>query len=348
MYEPFYNLSGKPFQLSPDPSFFYESRVHRRAYAYLEYGLYQGEGFIVITGEVGAGKTILVHNLLAHLNSDQVVAAHLVSTQLDADDLLRAVAAALGLPAKGTDKGSLLAEVEQFLHQLAAERRRALLIVDEAQNLTPRAVEELRMLSNFQMGGRALLQSFLIGQPELRRILQGPDMQQFRQRIIASYHLSPLDAAETQAYIEHRLKQVDWAGDPQIEDGAYDAIFAFTEGIPRRINLLCNRLLLAGFLNEKHVLDASDVETVASELQEELGSVGRPGEIPAEAQSDVRDDRTAREAATEWDELREDMEQQRDASRYTATSTAQLLARVSRLEKAVTRVLEMLRRRPGQ
>lgn len=346
MYEPFYNLSGKPFQLSPDPSFFYESRVHRRAYAYLEYGLYQGEGFIVITGEVGAGKTILVHNLLAHLNPDQVVAAHLVSTQLDADDLLRAVAAAFGLPAKGTDKGSLLAEVEQYLHQLATERRRALLVVDEAQNLTPRAVEELRMLSNFQMGGRALLQSFLIGQPELRRLLQGPDMQQFRQRVIASYHLSPLDAAETRAYIEHRLRQVGWVGDPQIDADAYDTIFASTEGIPRRINLLCNRLLLAGFLNEKHVLDASDVETVASELQDELGSVGRPGEVALEAQRDARDNPAAPEAATEWDEPGENSET-RDASRHMTTDSAQLLARVSRLEKAVSRVLEMLRRRSG-
>lgn len=350
MYEPFYRLSGKPFQLSPDPSFFYESRVHRRAYAYLEYGLYQGEGFIVITGEVGAGKTILVHNLLAHLNAEQVVAAHLVSTQLDADDLLRAVAAAFGLPAKGTDKGSLLAEVEQFLHQLAAERRRALLIVDEAQNLTPRAVEELRMLSNFQMGGRALLQSFLIGQPELRRILQGPDMQQFRQRVIASYHLSPLDPIETQAYIQHRLKQVGWVGDPEIVETAYDAIFAFTEGIPRRINLVCNRLLLAGFLNEKHVLDQEDVDLVAREIQEELGGVGRPGELDEmqdSARANPAEHAAMADSRSEWGESLEDMEGGERPSREGATEASQLLVRVSRLEKAVTRVLEMLRRRSG-
>jgi general secretion pathway protein A len=345
MYEPFYGLSGKPFQLSPDPSFFYESRVHRRAYAYLEYGLYQGEGFIVITGEVGAGKTILVHNLLAHLNADQVVAAHLVSTQLDADDLLRAVAAALGLSARGTDKGSLLAEVEQFLHQLAAEGRRALLIVDEAQNLTPRAVEELRMLSNFQVGGKALLQSFLVGQPELRRILQGPDMQQFRQRIIASYHLSPLDFVESKAYIQHRLKQVGWLGDPQIDEPAYEAIFAFTEGIPRRINLLSNRLLLAGFLNEKHVLDASDVQSVAQEIAEELGSVGRPGENAQQARLEPPSTRTGHDDLTQWDESLAETEETEQARRHSPTDTNRLLARVSRLEKAVTRVLEMLRRR---
>ena len=345
MYEPFYRLSGKPFQLSPDASFFYESRVHKRAYAYLEYGLYQGEGFIVITGEVGAGKTIIVHNLLAHLDADQVVAAHLVSTQLDADDLLRAVAAALGLSAKGTDKGSLLAELEQFLHRLAAGGKRALLIVDEAQNLTPRAVEELRMLSNFQMGGRALLQSFLIGQPELRRVLQGPDMQQFRQRVIASYHLSPLDQAETQAYIEHRLKQVGWMDDPKIEEGAYREIFAFSGGIPRRINLVCNRLLLAGFLNETHVLHAEDVETVAKEIREELGSVGQPGAIGADVQDTVREDRAEIRAAPDLEgSSLEESEAGQQSSRHVL-DPPQLLARVHRLERAVSRVLEMLRRR---
>src|SRR5512134_1279859 len=130
MYESFYKFSGKPFQLNPDPGFYYQSRVHKRAYAYLEYGLYQGEGFIVITGEVGAGKTTLVRNLLAHLNPNQVMAAHLVSTQLDADDLLRAVAASLGLAVKGVDKASLLADLEHWLRHLAAEKKRALLIVD--------------------------------------------------------------------------------------------------------------------------------------------------------------------------------------------------------------------------
>lgn len=346
MYEPFYHLSGKPFQLSPDPSFFYGSRVHKRAYAYLEYGLYQGEGFIVITGEVGAGKTILVHNLLAHLNPDQVVAAHLVSTQLDADDLLRAVATALGLPAKGTDKGSLLAEVEQFLQQLARDRKHALLIVDEAQNLTPRAVEELRMLSNFQVGGRALLQSFLVGQPELRRILQGPDMQQFRQRIIASYHLSPLDAVETRAYIEHRLKQVGWTGDPRIEDSAHEAIFTFTEGIPRRINLVCNRLLLAGFLNEKHVLDAEDVQMVAVEIQEELGPVGRPDD-PEQEGVQARGQAGAEDSFDLHAEWKSGMGLDHDDRLIhdERADSSPLLARVDRLEKAVTRVLDMLRRK---
>lgn len=283
MYESFYRLSGKPFQLSPDPDFYYESRVHKRAYAYLEYGLYQGEGFIVITGEVGAGKTTVVRNLLAHLDQSKVAAAHLVSTMLDADDLVRSVCAAFGLPTKGIDKGSLLSALEEFLKSIAAKGKRALLIVDEAQNLSPRAIEELRMLSNFQVGDRALLQSFLVGQPELRRIMQHHTMQQLRQRVIASYHLGPLDRDETERYIEHRLKHVGWRGDPKVEAEAYDAVFAFTSGIPRRINLVFNRLMLSAFLRDAHSLSSADVEVVAQELKEELGAVMQPDQASVQA-----------------------------------------------------------------
>jgi putative secretion ATPase (PEP-CTERM system associated) len=342
MYEPFYSLSGKPFQLSPDPTFYYGSPVHQRAYAYLEYGLYQGEGFIVLTGEVGAGKTTLVRNLLAHLDSRQVEAAHLVSTQLDADDLLRAVVGAFGLQVKNTDKASLLAELEHFLRRVASEQKRALLIVDEAQNLTPRAVEELRMLSNFQDGERALLQSFLIGQPELRQILQGQDMQQFRQRIIASYHLGPLDRAETESYILHRLKQVGWIGDPRLGPGAFEATYTVTAGVPRRINAVCNRLLLAGFLNEKHVLDANDVDLVAGEIKEELGFPLRNVELGGGI---------AQEAHAAWNSGKPlgDVPRRRriitqDSQSPGALPGAELLPRVIRLERMLSLVLDTLRR----
>jgi len=149
VYETFYGLTGKPFQLNPDPSFYFGSRQHRRAMAYLEYGLHQSEGFIVVTGDVGAGKTTIVRSLLDKLDAKQVVAAQLVSTQLDAEDTLRMVAAAFGLPGKDVPKSQMLLSLEAFLVSLAQQGKRALLIVDEAQNLTPRAVEELRMLSNF-------------------------------------------------------------------------------------------------------------------------------------------------------------------------------------------------------
>jgi putative secretion ATPase (PEP-CTERM system associated) len=271
MYETFYGLSGKPFQLNPDPAFYFGSKGHKRAFAYLQYGVYQSEGFIVITGEVGAGKTTIVRNLFEQLDRELLVAAQIVSTQLDADDMLRAVAIAFGIPVKTIDKALLLGTLEAFLCQLATEGKRALLVVDEAQNLTPKAVEELRMLSNFQLGERALLQSFLIGQPELRTMMQGPEMQQLRQRVIASYHLGPIDRSETQAYIEHRLAHVGWQQDPVFDAACFDLIHTLTAGIPRRINLLCNRLMLAAFLAEKHSIEVSDVHAIAREIREEVG-----------------------------------------------------------------------------
>ena len=271
MFEPYFGFTAPPFQLSPDPTFFYGSRGHKRAYSYLQYGLYQGEGFIALTGEVGAGKTTLIRNLLRELDPNRIVAAQLVSTQLDADSLLRAVATAFGLPVREQSKARVLAELEAFLVSLVPKNKRALLIVDEAQNLAPEAVEELRMLSNFQIQNRTLLQSFLLGQPELRRLMRSPSMQQLRQRVIAAYHLGPLDSDETRAYIEHRLKHVGWKGNPRFEDGVFDLVHTHAGGIPRRINTLCTRALLAAFLAEKRTITVADVEHVIAEFSEELG-----------------------------------------------------------------------------
>ncbi|GBL45733.1 AAA ATPase [Sulfuriferula multivorans] len=277
MYEAYYHLNAKPFQLSPDPRFFFGSKGHKRAMAYLEYGLSLGEGFIVITGEVGAGKTTLVRNLFKQLESENVVAAQLVSTQLDADDTLRSVAASFGLEHEGISKSAILKNLEGFLQAAAQQGKRALLVVDEAQNLTPRAVEELRMLSNFQNNERSLIQSFLLGQPEFRNILQSQDMQQLRQRVIASYHLGPLDALETRAYIEHRLRTVGWKGMPSFGDDAFEAIYQFTGGIPRRINTFCDRLMLYGFLEEKTAFDSAAVKEVVEDLRHEIAHQDTPG-----------------------------------------------------------------------
>ncbi|MBL8393527.1 MAG: AAA family ATPase [Candidatus Accumulibacter sp.] len=269
MYESFYGLTNKPFQLNPDPSFYFASKQHRRAMAYLEYGLNQNEGFIVVTGEVGAGKTTIVRGLLNDLDSEKVVAAQLVSTQLDAEDTLRMVAAAFGVGNRNTGKSELLLALEAFLVDVTRQGKRCLLIVDEAQNLAPRAVEELRMLSNFQFGTQALLQSFLIGQPEFRKIMQSPQMQQLRQRVIAACHIGPMDQDETQAYIEHRLKCAGSKGSPRFDAGAFEALFEASGGVPRRINAHCDRLLLSGFLSGKADFTRADVEEVAHELREE-------------------------------------------------------------------------------
>ena len=269
MYESFYGLTSKPFQLNPDPTFYFGSKQHRRATAYLEYGMHQNEGFIVVTGEVGAGKTTIVRGLLNKLNSAKVVAAQLVSTQLDAEDTLRMVAAAFGVRTKNLGKSDVLLALEAFLVDVTRQGKRCLLIVDEAQNLTPHAVEELRMLSNFQFETQALLQSFLIGQPEFRSIMQSPHMQQLRQRVIAACHIGPMDQDETQAYIEHRLKCAGFASEPLFDGEAYVAIFKASGGVPRRINSLCDRILLSGFLVGKKAFSAGDVDEVSKELNEE-------------------------------------------------------------------------------
>ncbi len=335
MYESFYGLTGKPFQLNPDPEFFFGSRGHKRAFAYLQYGLYQSEGFIVITGEIGAGKTTIVRSLLEQLDSTKVAAAQLVSTRLDADDILRAVGIAYGLPVRTVGKAVLLGALEAFFCKLAVDNKRALLVVDEAQNLTPQAIEELRMLSNFQLGDKALLQSFLIGQPELRTMMQGPHMQQLRQRIIASYHLGPLDKDETQAYIEHRLKHVGWVDDPRFEPGCFEQIHMLTGGVPRRINTLCNRLLLGGFIAERHVLNTLDVQNIAREMREELGPDATLGPVLV-ATDTVVADKTAGALASDngvWQENFQKIEERIDRLEKTVGAAVDLLHAVLHPDK---------------
>lgn len=269
MYESFYHLQAKPFQLTADPRFFFSSRGHRRAMAYLVYGTHQGEGFIVITGEVGAGKTMLGNTLAHKLASHDLVLAYVVSTQLQADDMVRMVTAAFGLP-QDPSKAVLLDRILQFLLSCNRQGKRALLIVDEAQNLPAASVEELRMLSNFVSAARPLLQIFLLGQPELRKMLQSRDMEQLRQRVIASCHLGPMDRAETEAYIVHRLQIAGWRGDPSFGEDAFAAVHQHAGGIPRKINMLCDRLLLLGRLEGKHAFAGSDVLEVVSELHEDV------------------------------------------------------------------------------
>ena len=269
MYENFYGLNSKPFQLNPDPGFYFGSKQHRRAKAYLEYGVQRNEGFIVITGEIGAGKTTLVRGLLASLDPDKVLAANLVTTQLGAEDTLRLVGAAFGVRVKDASKAEVLMALEAFLVKQASQGKRCLLVVDEAQNHSSQAVEELRMLSNFQFGQQALLQTFLVGQPEFRAILQSPNLQQLRQRVTATCHIGPMDLLETQGYIEHRLKHAGSSGRPTFQPAAFEAIFAASGGIPRRINMICDRLLLLGYLGNTDTFDGDEVKEVVLEIQAE-------------------------------------------------------------------------------
>nr|WP_316639042.1 XrtA/PEP-CTERM system-associated ATPase [uncultured Roseateles sp.] len=285
MYEAFYGLSSKPFQLIPDPNFYFGSKQHRRAKAYLDYGVLRNDGFIVITGEIGAGKTTLLRGLLDSLNQTSVVTGHVVTTQLDAEDTLRMVGAAFGVRVKDVSKSELLTTLEAFLVTQASQGKRCLLIVDEAQNLTMRAVEELRMLSNFQFGNQSLLQTFLVGQPEFRDILQRPEMEQFKQRIAATCHIGPLDQEETKAYIEHRLKCAGSVGKPSFDAEAFKAIFTASQGIPRRINSICDRLLLLGFMGNKTHLLLADVNEVVRDFAQEAAVPAKKAVVEADVDS---------------------------------------------------------------
>ncbi len=272
MYDQFYGFTGRPFQLTPDPHFYFESGTHRKAMSYLGYGLAQGEGFIVITGDVGAGKTTLVGHLMNTIDPNRLTAVKLVSTQVEGDDLLRLVAEQFGIEWEGESKAELLRSMEQYLREQARAGKRTLLIVDEGQNLAISALEELRMLSNFQLGGHSLLQIFLLGQPEFRQTLfHSPTLEQLRQRVIATHHLDPMEPEEVEPYIVHRLGKVGWTGNPSFSPDAFEEIFDYCEGVPRKLNVLVSRLLLYGAVEQMNRITAQNVRSVVAEIEADRG-----------------------------------------------------------------------------
>lgn len=272
MYTTFYNLNANPFRLSPDPRLLFRSKTHEKALAYLKYGIQSGEGLVVITGNAGTGKTTLARHILTDVDRSRIMAVELTAPRLESGGVLPLVAATLGLAYQHLPKSTLLRNVENYLMARARERKRVLLVVDEAQNLASDALEELRMLSNIQVGERSLLQSFLLGQNEFRRQMQSPEMEQFRQRVIASYHLEGLSSEETQDYIYHRLRLCGWQENPKIMDGVFEQIHDHTSGIPRRINKLCNRLFLYGCVEQLHTLSEKAAISVIDEEKQELNS----------------------------------------------------------------------------
>jgi putative secretion ATPase (PEP-CTERM system associated) len=278
MYEQFYGFSGRPFQLTPDPQFYFESTSHKKAMSYLGYGLAQGEGFIVITGEVGAGKSTLVAHLMERIDPAALTVAQVVTSALDGAEIVHVVAQALGLMVEGQDKAGALGAIERFLQDEARAGRRCLLVVDECQNLELTALEELRMLSNFQLGAHPLLQSLLLGQPEFRRtVAHHPDLEQLRQRVIASHHLEALDEGEVEHYVRHRLAHVGWDGRPAFAAGLLEALYRHTEGIPRRVNQVMNRLLLLGAIEEREELNPAMLDAVIAEMASDQNRGARGG-----------------------------------------------------------------------
>jgi putative secretion ATPase (PEP-CTERM system associated) len=269
MYAEFYGLAELPFQLAPNARFFFDSEVHARALSYLTYGLHKGEGFIVVTGEVGAGKTILLDRLLSTLDDTDYRVSHITTTLLTPDDLLRLIARGFGIAGEELSKAALLERLESTLNELRRSGVRTLVVVDEVQNLPLPALEELRMLSNLATDGVPLMQILLVGQTQFRNMLDRGELEQLQQRVVATYRLRPLAAEEIRNYVEHRLACAGWRGDPAIAPGIYEHVYRATGGLPRRINILMDRLMLFACLEESNTIKATYAEQVIAELQDE-------------------------------------------------------------------------------
>ena len=271
MYQEYYNFTGKPFQLIPDVNCLFTSRGHLQALSYFNYGLEQGEGFVTVTGEIGAGKTTLIQALLANLEGKNVVVKTMVAANLDSTGVLEMIASVFDLPHEGSSKVVLLKTIEAHFLEYREQGQNILLVVDEAQTLNADALEELRILSNLERNGRAIMQVFLVGQAELRTTILSKEFEHLRQRIIASYHLDALTEAETKEYIEFRLNSVGWKNNPSLSKEVYNELYRWSLGIPRRINVLCDRLFVYGYLEEKAKLTKRDIMAVVSDLNNELG-----------------------------------------------------------------------------
>jgi general secretion pathway protein A len=355
MYDQFYGLTGRPFQLTPDPHYYFESITHRKALSYLGYGLAQGEGFIVITGEVGAGKSTLVGHLMQSVDKARLTAATIVTSHLDGLDLVRMAAAAFGIDTRGLDKASTLKSIENFLHAEARTGRRCLLVVDEAQNLSIDALEELRMLSNFQLGSSALLQIFLLGQPEFRDLLRdAPELEQLRQRVIATHHLEPMHANEVEPYIIHRLSRAGWNGNPSFSSDSFATLFGETGGMPRKLNTLMNRVMLMGAVEQTTCVDAPLVEAVVADMagkpfayETPLWTAREPEmEIVAEIEAALASVAEVEPARDESKAFTADASAVEDVRRVEtpAFDTEALIARIADLERRVSEQDDALRR----
>jgi type II secretory pathway predicted ATPase ExeA len=269
MYESYYNFTEPPFRLTPDPRFYFSSATHKRALTHLRFGFHQREGFVVITGKPGTGKTELMLHLLEGLPQDRITYGKIVTSNLDANEILQQVAAAFNIPAQGIKKGILLKKLEDVFLQHVRENKRLVLIVDEAHKLSVNSLNELQMLTNFQLSGKAALQCFLSGHDSLKLHLHNPELLHLKQRVITSTFLMPLEKHETQEYIEHRLRCVGWEGDPKLNLSAYTLIHDTTEGIPRQINALCNRILLRAYAEQKHYIDENMVSRAIDDVASE-------------------------------------------------------------------------------
>jgi len=269
VYKSVYNLEGSPFRLGPDYRFSFGHPSYDDAKSYLKYAISEGEGIVAITGAPGTGKTTLIASLISELDLEHVQVGVVTNVQMDASNLLDMVIDALSLNLDRSNSVSTMQGFKLYLrHQYDADRR-VILVVDEAQGLTPDLLEELRLFSNLQHNANLLLQIFLVGQEPLMDIIRSPGLEQLHQRLIAAAHLKSLSFEQTIDYIMHRLSCVGWKNDPAFTDEALSLIHKFSAGVPRRINLICHRLFLHAGLKDRHELVGGDALNIIVELHKE-------------------------------------------------------------------------------
>ncbi len=270
MYLDYYGLTEPPFDITPNPRFLFYSAKHREAYNHLLYGIRERKGFVQLTGEVGAGKTTLCRAMLEQLDGNYSTAL-ILNPILNADELMKAVAIEFGLDVRGMDRLDTIAKINDFLLWNVEQGKDTVLIIDEAQNLTEELLEQVRLLSNLETDNRKLLQIVLMGQPELRDRLNSPNLRQLRQRITVRYHLSPLSQDEISHYIQHRLQVSGAKGTPHFTKPALWRIHHYTGGIPRLVNAVCDKALLAGFVNQREELGYRVIGAAIRELEGDIG-----------------------------------------------------------------------------
>ncbi|QSV45028.1 XrtA/PEP-CTERM system-associated ATPase [Geobacter benzoatilyticus] len=266
MYEAFFKLAKKPFDLVPNPEFLFLSRSHKKAIAYMDYGIRERAGFILLTGDIGSGKTTLIRDLIRK-HRGNVVLSKIFNTCVDSHQLLAMINDDFGLPIEGKDKITLLRELNEFLIDQYATGQQPVIIIDEAQNLTPAILEEIRMLSNLETDDAKLLQIILVGQPELRDHLAGAEMLQFRQRINVNCQLSPLSRVETENYVLHRLEVAGNRNAVTFTPEALDVVYKYSRGIPRLVNIICGFLMLSAFAEQTTVIDGDIACEIVGDLE---------------------------------------------------------------------------------
>ena len=273
-----FGLIRPPFELTPDPAFLYLSEVHREGLATMVYGVQSGKGFVMLTGEVGTGKTTLLHALLAQLQPS-THAAFIFNPRLEPLDFFRILLAELDLVPTGNTKAEYLLQLNEFLIERLSKNEQTLLIIDEAQNLSAEMLEEVRLLSNLETSSSKLIQILLVGQPELKEMLKRPDLRQLKQRIAISQHLAPLNELETKDYVENRLRTAGFTGRRLFRRGALKTLYQMSAGTPRLINSICDSALLLGFVRQKTIIDADMIQEVAADLD----LIGDGGQLEREA-----------------------------------------------------------------